>query len=139
VARLAADLTNGIIQQTPSLTAEYFVRVIRLAALVDGPSPSADALQMDVDGQRQDWMLGDGDPARLVVDEVTDAVKEIVGERVVGSFDRDQLWSVRGFVLSHDVVSALSGDEFTPEGLIEAVTAAGYTWTIARVNPSSSV
>ena len=113
--------------------------MIRLAAMVDGLSLSAGALQMDIDGQRRDWMLGDGDPARLVVDEVTDAVKEIVDGRVVGSLERDQLWSVRGFVLSHDVVSALSGDEFTPEGLIEAVTAAGYTWTIARVNPSSSV
>ncbi len=113
--------------------------VIRLAAVVDGLSPSDGALQMDIDGQYRDWMLGDGGPARLVVDEVTDAVKEIVDGRVVGSFDRDQLWSVRGFVLSHDLVSTLSGDEFTPEGLIEAVTAAGYTWTIARVNPSSSV
>ena len=113
--------------------------MIRFAAVVDGLSPSAGALQMDIDGQHRDWMLGDGGPVRLVVDEVTDAVKEIVDGRVVGSLDRDQLWSVRGFVLFHDVVSALSGDEFTPEGLIEAVTAAGYTWTIARVSSSSSV
>ena len=78
-----------------------------------------------------------GDPAILIVREVTEAVKRVEGEEVVGSVDRDELWAVKEIVLDREVVLKLSDDLDSASGLIMAVTNAGCLWTTVRATSSS--
>jgi hypothetical protein len=51
--------------------------------------------------------------------------------------DRDNLWSVEGFVLGPEVVRALGDDVITPGELIAAVTSAGFDWQAISSSSSS--
>jgi hypothetical protein len=64
----------------------------------------------------------------LVVRVVTEAVKRVEGDRLVGDLDRDGLWAVLGFILDEDVVSSLGDRDYTTAELIRAVESAGYRW-----------
>ncbi|MDP9494514.1 MAG: hypothetical protein M3P87_04665 [Actinomycetota bacterium] len=75
-------------------------------------------------------------PALLVVSTLTEAVKVVGGGLVRDSLDRDEIWSVEGFILSREVLAALDQDLMTSGELIEAVTDAGFEWEV--VSPSSS-
>ena len=88
---------------------------------------------LDLSGDTPSW----DDRAVLVVDEVTEAVKRVEGESVLGSVDRDELWAVKGIILDREVALALPDDLGSPADLIEAVTNAGYHWTTVRATSSS--
>lgn len=65
----------------------------------------------------------------LVVGRVSEAVKEVEQETVVGYLNRDAIWAVEGFVLSEDVVSILPDEVESASRLIELVTGAGFSWS----------
>lgn len=88
---------------------------------------------LDLSGDIQ----GADDRAVLVVDEVTEAVKRVEGEGVLGTVDRDELWTVKGIILDREVVLGLPDDLATPADLIGAVKNAGYHWTTVRAISSS--
>jgi len=67
-------------------------------------------------------------PPALLVAAVTEAVKEVDGETIVRYLNRDAMWAVQGFLLSHEVVSALPDGVDSAAGLIEAVSQAGLRW-----------
>ena len=70
-------------------------------------------------------------PALLLVSEVTDAVKRLEDDRVVGSVDRGQLWAVDVIVLDRSVLDQLGTGSMRPEEVVEAVSAAGYAWEVS--------
>ena len=99
----------------------------------DGP----DRILVDTAGvpYQVERLPDDAIPPALVVAKVTEAVKEIEGERVVGYLNRDAMWVVEGFLLSGDVVSILPDGVDSAASLIEAVTRAGFQWSAALPAP----
>lgn len=75
-------------------------------------------------------------PAVLLVDRLTDAVKEVDDERVVGSRDRDGLWQVVRIELDRELILSLPAGSLDLGGVVEAVRSAGYTWRVVEVSPS---
>jgi hypothetical protein len=71
----------------------------------------------------------DATPPALLVAPVTEAVKEVDGDTVVSYLNRDAMWAVQGFLLSHEVVSALPDGVDSAAALIEAVSRAGLRWS----------
>ena len=71
----------------------------------------------------------DATPPALLVTGVTEAVKEVDGETIVRYLNRDAMWAVQGFLLSHEVVFALPDGVDSAAGLIEAVSKAGLRWS----------
>jgi hypothetical protein len=68
---------------------------------------------------------------------VTEAVKEVDGETIVRYLNRDAMWAVQGFLLSHEVVTGLPDGVDSAAGLIEAVSRAGLRWSaVAPIPPS---
>jgi hypothetical protein len=114
---------------------EYFVRVIHISDGDVGDS-SGDWLVVDAVGDPAPWPTGEGPLARLIVDDVTDAVKDIDEDRVVASRDREELWALRGFVVHREVLKVVGRGEYTPHDLIDAVTGAGFTWSAVRIASS---
>ena len=113
---------------------EYFGYVIEKSALIESVVDGAVAfdktgLTMDIDA------FGRPKGPTLVVEDVTDALKKIDGDRVLESVDRTQTWKVRAMILDVSALEALSEDAYTVEDLLAAVEAAGFSWT---VRPTSS-
>ena len=75
----------------------------------------------------------DAGPAVLVVSEMTDALKTVEEDRITGSVDRSQVWSVDAIVLAGEVLDRLD-DEMPVEDLIEAVRKAGYRWQVSPIS-----
>jgi hypothetical protein len=75
---------------------------------------------------------GDITPPTLMVGPVTDAMKLVSADRVVGSVDKESLWGVVGFVLTRDIIVELGVAELTPAALVEAVTRLGHRWTVSQ-------
>ncbi|HSK07601.1 MAG TPA: hypothetical protein VK990_08795 [Acidimicrobiia bacterium] len=82
-----------------------------------------------------DGVPEDANAPALLVTAVTEAVKEVDGETIVRSLNRDAIWAVRGFLLSNDVVSALPDQIDSAAGLIEAVSRAGFRWSAVTPTP----
>ena len=80
--------------------------------------------------------IADQSDAMLLVEEVTDAVKSVDGKQVVGSLDREGLWSVRGVVLGGDVLDGLPAGKLDLNEVIEMVRDAGVVWQVERFSPS---
>ncbi|HEY6628958.1 MAG TPA: hypothetical protein VI193_08240 [Acidimicrobiia bacterium] len=76
-------------------------------------------------------------PAVLFVVPVTDAVKVVVDDLVLDSLDRDDLWSIQGFRLEHEVLLVLQDEVSDPQSLVEAVAAAGFVWQV--IHPTTGV
>ncbi len=76
-------------------------------------------------------------PAILIAVPVTDAVKVVYEGQVRGSLDRGTLWSIEGFRLEREVLLALDIETIDPEGLVDAVVAAGFQWQV--INPKTGV
>ena len=112
------------------MQAGYFVAVIRLSEI---PPTKEDVVGFDSDGRVQDWGADIEAPAVLVVAPVDEAVKTLEDGVIAGELDRDDLWSVAGFVLTRDVIESLDADELSVEELIEEVSRAGYRWRIRIV------
>lgn len=81
----------------------------------------------------------DATPPALLVAAVTEAVKEVDGETIVGYLNRDAMWAVQGFLLSHEVVSALPDGVDSAAGLIEAVSQAGLRWSAVVPTPPAEL
>jgi hypothetical protein len=64
----------------------------------------------------------------LLVEPVTDAVKQVDGDLLVADLDRSLLWSVRGMAVDLTVTDSLPDGSFTLAELIQEVEAAGHTW-----------
>ena len=64
----------------------------------------------------------------LVVEEVTEAVKQVEAGMVTRYLNRETLWAVTGFLLDREVVAHLPDGVDSAEGLIQAVRDAGYEW-----------
>ena len=94
-------------------------------------------MSFDKWGHPVDIEIPDGlGPATMLVTEVTDALKEVdFADRITGSVDRADMWSVHALVLDGSVLEQLEGDEMSVEDLIQAVEATGVAWS---VNPISS-
>jgi hypothetical protein len=74
-------------------------------------------------------------PAALLVTDLTDALKRVDGaDRIVDSVDRTNMWSVEAIVLNSVALRRLEDAEFSVEGLIEAVRAAGLAWQIRPIS-----
>lgn len=97
---------------------------------------TGDRVAFDNQGTVLDIPLPDAGPAVLLVSEVTDAVKRVVGDRVVASVDRRDAWMVEGMVLHRQVLDRLNGETLSTVDLLEAVRAAGFAW---EVSPMTSV
>lgn len=75
-------------------------------------------------------------PATLSVSAVTDALKEVdEADRVVGSVDKNKVWSVDAIVLNSIVLRRLPDDVYEAEELIEAVRDLGFSW---QISPTSA-
>jgi hypothetical protein len=81
----------------------------------------------------------DATPPALLVATVTEAVKEVDGETIVRYLNRDAMWAVQGFLLSHEVVSALPDGVDSAAGLIEAVSQAGLRWSAVLPIPPAEL
>lgn len=64
----------------------------------------------------------------LVVNRVSEAVKQVESGAVVHYLNRDALWAIEGFLLDRNVVDSLPDDVTTSTRLIEAVRQAGFEW-----------
>jgi hypothetical protein len=64
-----------------------------------------------------------------VVGRLSEAVKEVEEETLVGYLNRDAIWAVEAFVLSEEVVSILPDEVESASRLIELVTGAGFSWS----------
>ncbi|MGI9609345.1 MAG: hypothetical protein ACR2NL_03525 [Acidimicrobiia bacterium] len=73
-------------------------------------------------------------PAVLLTAEVTDAVKQVSGDRVLASMNREDLWVVTGFEADAAVIDALSPDQLELDELVDRVQDEGYRWKV--VSPS---
>lgn len=101
--------------------------------LADGSTPIVVDLTgapFPVEGLPEDVVV----PA-LVVGRVSEAVKEVDGEVVVGYLNRDTMWAVEGFVLSADVTSVLPDEVESAASLIEVITGAGFGWSVVLPAP----
>ncbi len=87
-------------------------------------------------GEPVSWEVETPAPACLVVDELTDAVKLVEGDALGDSIDRDELWAVRGFALSREVVASLTPGTYSAGELIVAVRASGYAWSVLTIASS---
>jgi hypothetical protein len=97
---------------------------------------TGDRVAFDNHGTVLEIPLPGAGPAILLVSEVTDAVKRVVGDRVVASVDRREAWMVEGMVLHRQVLDRLDGETLSTVDLLEAVRAAGFAW---EVSPMTSV
>ncbi len=94
-------------------------------------------VMLDADGNLRpsgDFSFPDS-PAVLIVGDVTEAVKRVEEDAVIGPIDRDELWAVKGFILDREVVDDLPLQLESPADLIEAVKEAGYRWV--AIGPTS--
>jgi hypothetical protein len=64
----------------------------------------------------------------LVVEVVTEAVKQVEAGMVIRYLNRETLWAVTGFLLDREVVARLPDGVDSAAGLIQAVRDAGYEW-----------
>lgn len=105
----------------------------RLAERADGP------ILVDVTGAPRDAtrLPGDAGVPGLLVAMVTEAVKQVEGNRVTASLDRDEMWAVEGFLLDAALIAALPDDLGSPTGLLDAVAEAGVRWTVIFVGGST--
>ncbi len=111
------------------------IDISALRRLADG-----DRHHVDVDHRGVLADLGELDaegPAILIAVPVTDAVKVVAEGVVLGSFDKDALWSIQGFRLGSEVILELDDSVSDPQSLIDAVTEAGFQWRV--VNPTTGV
>lgn len=78
----------------------------------------------------------EGPPAEgqavMVVAPVTDAMKLVDADLVVGAVDRETVGQATGFALSRSVLERLGAGPYDAAGLIEAVRALGVVWTVVR-------
>lgn len=111
--------------------------MIDLTRIRDLVEAGVDRLAFDVRGEtiEPDRLSASG-PAVMRVDEPTDAVKRVDGDRIVGSVDRETLWAVRWFELDREVVLELGTGTIRPGELIEAVKEAGHRWRVIPAIPS---
>ncbi len=100
-----------------------------LEALVDG------FVIFDKHGRTVDIDLMDyPNSPTLLVEDVTDALKRVSGDRVVGSADRGETWRVKAMILSTEAVESLSDDSYRAEELLGAIEAAGLRWVVCPIS-----
>ncbi|HEX6286462.1 MAG TPA: hypothetical protein VFZ80_03175 [Acidimicrobiia bacterium] len=94
---------------------------------------AGDWVAFDKYGNVLDYIVpNDIGPATLAVSPVTDALKEVdEADRVVGSVDKNAVWSVDAIVLNSIVLRRLPNDAYEAEDLIQAVRDAGFSWQIS--------
>ena len=97
---------------------------------------TGDQVSFDKWGHTVDIEIPEGlGPATMLVAEVTEALKKVdFADRVTGSIDRAEMWSVQALVLGRSVLDQLEGDEISAEDLIEAVEATGVTWKVSPIS-----
>lgn len=76
----------------------------------------------------------DAGPATLLVSPLTDALKRVVGERVVESVDRGDLWILDAFVVDRNLLDGLGDRSLSAEDLLETVSGAGYDWVVSSTS-----
>lgn len=76
-------------------------------------------------------------PAVLLVEPVTDALKQVSAGRVKGSLDRESARSVVGYALTGEVLALIGSLPARPRDVLRAVVSLGYSWEASPVNPSS--
>lgn len=103
----------------------------RLSEILNG-----DWVVFDKQGNAVDLAVPrDVGPAALLVTNVTDALKRVdEADRVVASVDRSTMWSVEAIVLNSIVLRRLKDEEFSVEGLLDAVREAGFAWQIRPIS-----
>lgn len=108
------------------------ISIERLRAQLDG-----DWVAIDKHGHVVEYTVAkDIGPATLSVSPVTDALKEVDdADRVVGSVDKNTVWSVDAIVLNTIVLQRLPDSTYTAEELIEAVRDVGFGWQISPADP----
>lgn len=112
--------------------------MIDIRALEKVAEGGQDHLDINHAGALVDWgELNVAGPAVLIAGTVTDAVKVVTDDLVLGSLDRDSLWSIQGFRLALEVLHALEDEVSDPQSLVDAVAAAGFAWQV--INPSTGV
>lgn len=109
----------------------YLLLVISIERLKD--QLDGDWVAFDKHGQVVEYTVQkDIGPATLSVSPVTDALKEVDdADRVVGSVDRNTVWSVDAIVLNTIVLRRLPDETFTAEELIEVVREVGFGWQVS--------
>ena len=107
------------------------ISIVRLRDRLDG-----DHVSFDRWGRPVDFEIPAGlGPATMLVADVTDALKEVdFADRVIGSVDRAEMWSVGALVLDRVVLAGIDGDEMSAEELIAAVEAMGVRWAISPIS-----
>lgn len=95
-----------------------------------------DWVAFDRHGTAVDYVVPkDIGPATLSVSDVTDALKRVDdADRVVGSVDRNTVWSVDAIVLNSIVLRRLPEETYEAEELIQAVRDIGFSWQISRTS-----
>lgn len=83
---------------------------------------------VDADGRVLEAPIDDLQLPSLLVVPVSDAVKQLEGDRVTVDLDRSQFWAVRGVAVDQVVAESLPDGSFTLTELIQLVDAAGYVW-----------
>jgi hypothetical protein len=83
---------------------------------------------VDSDGLAIDLLADDLPLPTLLVAPVSDAVKQVHGDRVTDDLDRSQLWAIKGIAVDRAIVEILPLGSFTMDDVIQRVAAAGYAW-----------
>ena len=111
--------------------------MISLSALRD--HLVGDRVVFDKDGVVLDMAVSDlVGPATFLVSAITDAVKRVEADRVVGSVPRDDMWLVDAIVLDRQVLDTLGDVSLSTAELVEAVGAAGYGWEVSSTSGPSA-
>lgn len=113
--------------------------MIDIPALKGALSEDQDWVIVAPGGTPLDWSVPpNAGPATLLVSTVTDAVKQVEANGLIGgSVDREQLWAVDAFLLNRMVLDELRCGPVDPPALIDAVRDTGITWQVV-LTPSAS-
>ena len=113
--------------------------MIDIPALKAGLSAGETWVIVAPGGTLLDWEVPPhAGPATLLVSRVTDAVKRVEPEGLIGgSVDRARLWAVDAFILNRVVLDDLRCGPVDPKGLLDAVRQTGITWQVV-LRPSES-
>ena len=97
---------------------------------------TGDHVSFDKWGRPVDVEVPEGlGPATMLVADVTDALKVVdFADRVTGSIDRAEMWSVTALVLDRGLLESLEELEMSAEDLIQAVESTGVVWAVSPIS-----
>jgi hypothetical protein len=118
-----------MIMARPGIGRGYFEPVIDLSDLIAG-ADTRSHVAFDIHGRPLEIDDVPDEPALLLSRPVTDAVKQVDDDRVIGSVDRSSLIEIQGFALGLAVLNELGPIRADAQELIEAVRSAGFEWVL---------